>query len=91
MSVLFIYPSLDCPPRDESRDGLHSGVLKAAGHETRLLHVCEALWPPVHREEILRTVEEVPPGVIGFSGDEPAVRVVMRDGDAMRARSEIPL
>ena len=53
MRVLFIYPSLDCPPGINHGIAALSGVLKEHGHETRLLHVCEALWPLPTDDEIL--------------------------------------
>jgi radical SAM superfamily enzyme YgiQ (UPF0313 family) len=67
MRVLFIYPNLDCPPGvNHGLLGL-SGVLKAKGHSTKLIHVCENLWPVPSREEIADVVRGFDPGLIGFS------------------------
>lgn len=67
MRVLFIYPSIDCPPGINHGIAGLSGVLKAHGHETGLLHVCEALWPLPSEEDVVRRVLEFRPDVVGFS------------------------
>ncbi len=67
MRVLFIYPSIDCPAGINHGLAAISGVLKAAGHDTKLLHVCEKLWPIPSMEDIRQLVEEYQPGLIGFS------------------------
>jgi anaerobic magnesium-protoporphyrin IX monomethyl ester cyclase len=67
MRVLFIYPSIDCPPGVNHGLAAMSGVLKAHGHDTSLIHVCEKLAPIPTHEEIIEQVREYDPGVIGFS------------------------
>ncbi len=67
MRILLIYPSIDCPPGINHGLAAISGVLEDAGHETRLLHVCDALWPIPEYEEIRDLVAEYRPGLIGFS------------------------
>jgi hypothetical protein len=67
MKVLFIYPNIDCPPGVNHGLLALSGVLKARGHETKLIHVCENLWPIPSKEEIVKVVEEFGPGLIGWS------------------------
>ncbi len=67
MRVLFVYPSIDCPAGINHGLAAISGVLKAAGHETKLLHVCEKLWPIPTYDELKELVEDYDPGVIGFS------------------------
>ncbi len=67
MRVLFVYPSIDCPAGINHGLAAISGVLKAAGHETRLLHVCEKLWPLPSYDDVKDMVSEYEPGLIGFS------------------------
>jgi anaerobic magnesium-protoporphyrin IX monomethyl ester cyclase len=67
MKVLFIYPSIDCPAGVSHGLASLSAVLKEAGHETSLLHVCEHLWPIPSNEEIIARIREYDPGIIGFS------------------------
>ncbi|MCB9833174.1 MAG: B12-binding domain-containing radical SAM protein [Planctomycetes bacterium] len=67
MRVLLIYPSIDCPPGINHGLAAISGVLEHAGHRTRLLHVCDALWPIPEQAEINDLVREFRPDLIGFS------------------------
>ncbi|MHC4469852.1 MAG: B12-binding domain-containing radical SAM protein [Planctomycetota bacterium] len=67
MRVLFVYPSIDCPVGFNHGLAAMSGVLKAEGHETRLLHVNEGLGPIPTVDDVLALVEEYEPGVVGFS------------------------
>lgn len=67
MRVLFIYPSIDCPPGINHGLAAISGVLKSKGHETKLIHVCEKLWPIPEYSEIRDIVADFRPGIIGFS------------------------
>ncbi len=67
MKVLFVYPSIDCPPGVSHGIASLSAVLKRAGHETSLVHVCEHLWPIPSNAEIVEQIREYQPGIIGFS------------------------
>lgn len=67
MKVLFVYPSIDCPPGVSHGIASLSAVLKAAGHDTRLVHVCEHLWPIPSNAEIIAEIRAYNPGMIGFS------------------------
>ena len=67
MRVLFVYPSIDCPPGVNHGLAAMSGVLKDRGHETGLIHVCEKLAPVPTNEEMIAQVREFNPGIIGFS------------------------
>jgi anaerobic magnesium-protoporphyrin IX monomethyl ester cyclase len=92
MRVLFIYPSLDCPPGINHGITALSGVLKEHGHETRLLHVCEALWTPPTNDDVLATVAETKPDVIGFSVMSQQYAWSCEKADLIRARfPDIPL
>jgi radical SAM superfamily enzyme YgiQ (UPF0313 family) len=67
MRVLFIYPSIDCPAGINDGLASMSGFLKARGHETSLIHVCEHLWEIPTTEQILDRIARYRPGIIGFS------------------------
>ncbi len=67
MKVLFIYPSIDCPPGINHGLAAMSGVLKANGHDVELIHVCDKIWPIPENKELLETIRAMAPGVIGFS------------------------
>jgi len=67
MKVLFIYPSIDCPAGVSHGLASISALLKTRGHQTRLVHVNENLWPIPSNEEILGMVSDWRPGIIGFS------------------------
>ncbi len=67
MRVLFVYPSIDCPPGVNHGLAAMSGVLKDRGHETGLIHVCEKLAPIPTADEIIEQIREFRPGIIGFS------------------------
>jgi len=45
MKVLLVYPVIDCPAGVSHGLASISAVLKSRGHETRLVHVNEHLWP----------------------------------------------
>ncbi|MFT7619152.1 MAG: anaerobic magnesium-protoporphyrin IX monomethyl ester cyclase [Planctomycetota bacterium] len=67
MRVLFLYPSIDCPAGINHGLAAMSGVLKAHGHDTKLLHVCEKLWPIPSYDDLNTLVRDYDPGIIGFS------------------------
>ncbi len=67
MKVLFIYPSIDCPAGVSHGIASLSAVLKRAGHETSLIHVCEHLWPLPSNREVVEQILAYRPGIIGFS------------------------
>jgi radical SAM superfamily enzyme YgiQ (UPF0313 family) len=67
MRVLFIYPSLDCPAGVNHGLVALSGVLKAAGHETKLVHVNEKVGAVPTTEDVLREIEAYRPGLVGWS------------------------
>ena len=67
MRVLFFYPSIDCPPGINHGLAAISGVLKADGHETHLIQVCEKLWPIPDSDSIVESVREWAPDILAFS------------------------
>lgn len=67
MRVLFVYPNLYTQMGFNHGLASLSAVLKEAGHETRLLNLNENLPPVPSREEVLQTIREWRPGLVGFS------------------------
>jgi len=67
MKVLFVYPSIDCPPGVSHGIASLSAVLKKGGHETSLIHVCEHLWPIPSNAELVERIRQENAGIIGFS------------------------
>lgn len=67
MRILFVYPNLYTQMGFNHGLASLSAVLKAAGHETRLVNLNENLPPVPSRAEILELVRDWKPGVIAFS------------------------
>jgi anaerobic magnesium-protoporphyrin IX monomethyl ester cyclase len=67
MRVLFIYPNVGCQIGFNYGLAHISAVLKAAGHEVRLLDVCEKLDPDVEPSSVAQRVAELEPGIVGMS------------------------
>lgn len=67
MRVLFIYPMIDAPPGVNHGLIALSGVLKHAGHETRLIHANESLGPLPTHDQILAQIRDWKPGLLAFS------------------------
>lgn len=67
MRVLLVYPNIDSPVGVNHGLSMISGVLKAAGHETQLIHVNEKLFDVPTDEALVARVRAWAPGVVGFS------------------------
>ncbi len=88
MRVYLIYPSIDCPPGINHGLASISGVLKTAGHDVRLLHVCEKIWPIPEVESILAGVAGYEPGIVGIS--LLTMQVPWAEGVARAIRARFP-
>lgn len=67
MRVLLVYPNRDSPIGVNHGLAVISGVLRAAGHETRLVHVNEKLFDVPGPEALVARVAEWRPDLVGFS------------------------
>ncbi|HEY1248838.1 MAG TPA: radical SAM protein [Nitrososphaera sp.] len=67
MKVQFIWPNFDCPIGPSIGVAYLSGALKKAGHDTRILHICEWLDYPFDLERIESDVRDYGPDLIAFS------------------------
>ena len=90
MRILFIYPSIDCPPGINHGVADLSGVLKAHGHETGLIHVCEALWPIPTTSEVVERVREFKPDLIAHSVMSQQYEWSVEIAEALRIEFGIP-
>ena len=64
MKIQFIWPNFDCPIGPNIGIAYLSGALKAAGHDTRILHVCEWLDYPFDLDRIESDVSAYDPDLI---------------------------
>jgi anaerobic magnesium-protoporphyrin IX monomethyl ester cyclase len=67
MKILFIYPTIDCPPGISHGLAAMSGLLKTHGHQCSLIHINESLAPIPTHEEIIEKILYEKPDLIGFS------------------------
>ena len=67
MKILFVYPNAGSQLGFNYGVAHLSGALKAAGHETALLQLCEDLAPLPTRAEFQERVRAAAPDVVGFS------------------------
>jgi len=67
MRVQFVWPNFDCPIGKSVGLAYLSGGLKAAGHDTRIEHICEWLDKPFNVERIVSDVAAYDPHLIAFS------------------------
>ena len=67
MRVQFIWPNFDCPLGLSIGLSYLSGALKAAGHDTRIEHVCEWLDNPFDMDTVVGHVKDFEPDLIAVS------------------------
>jgi len=67
MKVQFIWPNFDCPIGLSIGVSYLSAALKAAGHDTRILHICEWLDYPFDLDRIESDVAAYDPDLIAVS------------------------
>ena len=67
MRIQFIWPNFDCPLGPSMGQAYLSGALKAAGHETKILHVAEWLDYPFDIGRIVSDVRDFRPDLIAMS------------------------
>src|SRR5438093_4446710 len=71
MKVQFIWPNFDCPIGLNIGLAYLSGALKAAGHDTRILHICEWLDYPFDLDRIESEVKAYDPDLIAVGTGFP--------------------
>ncbi|RMG12396.1 MAG: radical SAM protein [Planctomycetota bacterium] len=92
MRVLLVYPNLDSPVGVNHGLAVISAVLRAGGHETRLVHANEKLFAVPSPEELCALVRDWEPGVVGFSLMSQQYPWALRAARALKeARPDLPL
>lgn len=87
MRVLFVYPNLYTQMGFNHGLASLSAVLKAAGHETRLVNLNENLPPVPTADDLWETVRAWQPGLIGFSCLTQQYRAALEIAEDLRARA----
>jgi radical SAM superfamily enzyme YgiQ (UPF0313 family) len=67
MRIQFIWPNFDCPIGPSIGVSYLSAALKAAGHDTRILHICEWLDYPFDLDRIESDVRAYDPDLVAVS------------------------
>lgn len=67
MKIQFIWPNFDCPIGLSIGVAYLSGALRAAGHDTRIMHVCEWLDYPFDLDRIESDVRAYDPDLIAVA------------------------
>lgn len=87
MRVLFVYPNLYTQMGFNHGLASLSAVLKAAGHETRLVNLNENLPPVPTDDELVALVRDWRPGLLGFSCLSMQYPEALRLARLLRTRS----
>ncbi len=91
MRVLFIWPSLDCPPGINHGLTSLSAVLKEAGHQTGLIHISDALgWVP-EGEELLERIRAFNPDLLAFSATTQQFPWIVKEVKYLRGKLDLPI
>ena len=91
MKVQFIWPNFDCPIGLSIGVAQLSGALRQAGHDTRIIHVCEWLDYPFDVERIESEVREYGPDLIAVSTGFPHYPEMRETGARLRATLDRPI
>ena len=91
MKIQFIWPNFDCPIGISCGVAYLSGALRSAGHETRIIHICEALDFPYDPERIEREIRDFGPGLIAISAGANHYPEMCQIGQRLRASLNVPV
>lgn len=91
MKVLFIYPNINSQVGFNFGLAFISAMLKAHGHDTRLLNLNEKLDRLPTDEEIRAFVEDFKPGLIGISAVTPQYRSALKIARLIKNFSDVPI
>lgn len=89
--VLFIYPNLNAQEGFNHGIAALSGQLRAAGHETELIHLNDSLYGPVELEEVARRVMDFDPHLICFSAMSQQYKYALKLARALKDRYPYPI
>jgi len=91
MNVLFIYPNFNSPYGINYGLASISSVLKANGHNCKLMHLVHNIDNDLILHNIYKTIDEFNPDLIGFSVLTHQYSWSLKIGKAIKSRYSIPL
>jgi anaerobic magnesium-protoporphyrin IX monomethyl ester cyclase len=91
MKVQFIWPNFDCPIGLNIGVAYLSGALKAAGHDTRILHICEWLDYPFDLDRIESDVAAYDPDLIAVGTGFPHYPEMAQTAKRLKKRLDRPI
>jgi len=91
MRVLFIYPNLNAQIGFNYGIAFLSGVLKARGHQTKLLNINEQLGYPLEWQRIKEDIKAFDPQLIGISMVSNQYRYCLEIASSIKRDFAVPL
>jgi radical SAM superfamily enzyme YgiQ (UPF0313 family) len=91
MKVQFIWPNFDCPIGLSIGVAQLSGAVQQAGHDTRIIHVCEWLDYPFDLDRIESDVRDYAPDLIAVSTGFPHYPEMRETGARLKAALGCPI
>jgi len=91
MKVQFIWPNFDCPIGLSIGVAYLSGALKQAGHETRIMHICEWLDYPYDLERIESDVRDYAPDLVAISTGFAHYPEMRETGQRLKEKLGVPI
>ena len=91
MKIQFVWPNFDCPLGLSIGVAQLSGALQQAGHETRILHVCEWLDYPYDVDRIESDIRDYDPDLIAISTGFPHYPEMQETGARLKKALDKPI
>ncbi len=91
MKIQFIWPNFDCPVGISIGVSYLSGALKAAGHDTRILHLSDRLGYPFDPDRITSDVRAYGPDLIGISVATNFYPAMQQLGRQLKQALDVPI
>lgn len=91
MRIQFIWPNFDCPIGLNIGVAYLSGALQAAGHETRIMHICEWLDYPFDLDRIESDVAAYDPDLIAVGTGFPHYPEMAQTAKRLKKRLDKPI
>lgn len=91
MKIQFIWPNFDCPLGLSVGVAYLSGALRRAGHDTRIIHICEWLDYPFDLDRIESDVRDYNPDLIAVSTGTPHYPEMCQTGARLKKAVDRPI
>ncbi len=91
MKIQFLWPNFDCPLGLSIGVAQLSGALKQAGHDTRIIHICEWLDYPFDLDRIESDVRAYDPDLIAVSTGFPHYPEMRQTGARLKKALDRPI